>query len=656
MSGKTIDIRLKSGFDKTGVNAASESLAQFIRKLQESKKTLGEINAEMSRKMHALAKGVATDFGAAADKVAKGWGRVYETLDEINARIDAPRNAAREQDELNKSIERYCKACETARKRREEFLASLKKNPGSWILPSTPAPAQNEASSAPSLASVGKMAKSAIPAMMAIDRIAGSLDGDLGKVARGLQGVIGLRMAFGPTAAAIGAGFAAIEFAVNKYVEAQMKAIDKFNELTKRQEKHIQALKNSQYGKLANEIENVALAVEHASDMFERAAKKRMEFSKVGEGLNAAISETELLKMRHDMSVAVASADDESKGRVSAEWRVKMADKELELRKRAAESSAESERESLETAKERMAFAQKSLNRLSELENKAETQYRTVRNAYAANYEDGENDPEVQRYKAEYEKAHAKVLDAAKRYNQSRDDLELLQKQSVVNTVQRQNSIEEALNAAESAAQEAADERAKAEIKAAQDAARERERLDAELHKKRMDDLRAEIAAQKEATNPLRTVAAAAQSEFERAFAMYRDPSRAAAEIGEERDRADDLDRLHKDARRYGGKWRIDELSQLMAAGDTQGAQDRLAQWRRSASFTPEVEAMVRASAAEQTRTTAEDELRKLNDKTGELTSKLETLSQTRDAKLDGIERNTNQLATKVDELLSVKG
>ena len=65
---------------------------------------------------------------------------------------------------------------------------------------------------------------------------------------------------------------------------------------------------------------------------------------------------------------------------------------------------------------------------------------------------------------------------------------------------------------------------------------------------------------------------------------------------------------------------------------------------------------MVRASAAEQTRTTAEDELRKLNDKTGELTSKLETLSQTRDAKLDGIERNTNQLAAKVDELLSVKG
>ena len=75
-----------------------------------------------------------------------------------------------------------------------------------------------------------------------------------------------------------------------------------------------------------------------------------------------------------------------------------------------------------------------------------------------------------------------------------------------------------------------------------------------------------------------------------------------------------------------------------------------------SRSFTPEVEAMVRASAAEQTKTTAEDELRKLNDKTGELSQKIEQLAQSRDGKLDGIERNTNQLANKLDELLSVKG
>lgn len=205
-------------------------------------------------------------------------------------------------------------------------------------------------------------------------------------------------------------------------------------------------------------------------------------------------------------------------------------------------------------------------------------------------------------------------------------------------------------------AKDAAEKRAEAEKKAAQDAAKERERLERELHQQRMADIRAEIKAQEEAASSLQATASAAQSEFERAFAMYRDPERAAAEIEEERSRAADLNRLHKDASRYGGKWRIDELSRLMASGDTQGASDTLAGWRKSRSFTPEVEAMVRASAAEKTKTTAEDELRKLNDQTADLTQKMEDLAKERDTRLDGIEHNTNQLANKIDELLSVKG
>ena len=206
------------------------------------------------------------------------------------------------------------------------------------------------------------------------------------------------------------------------------------------------------------------------------------------------------------------------------------------------------------------------------------------------------------------------------------------------------------------AAKAAAAEREKEELAVANAIAKERERLEAELHKKRMADLKAEIDAQKSAASSLQATASAAESEFDRAFAMYRNPEQAAAQIAEERDYAADLKQLHKDAARYGGKWRIDELSQLMAAGDTQGMQARLEEWRKSRSFTPEVESMVRASAAEQTKTTAEDELRKLNEKTGELTQKMEQLAQARDGKLGEIERNTNQLAAKLDELLTVKG
>lgn len=202
----------------------------------------------------------------------------------------------------------------------------------------------------------------------------------------------------------------------------------------------------------------------------------------------------------------------------------------------------------------------------------------------------------------------------------------------------------------------AADDRQKAEIAAAQAVAKERARLEQEAHDQRMADLRAEIAEQSKAAARQSAVASAAQSEFDKAFAMYRDPSRAAAVIGEEQDYRNDLDRLHKDARRYGGKWRIDELSSLMAAGDTQGVSDTLATWRKSKGFTPEVEAMVRASAAEQTKTTAEDELRRLNEETAKLNEKLSELSGDNSSKLGEIASSTSGLAAKIDELLSVKG
>jgi tape measure domain-containing protein len=184
---------------------------------------------------------------------------------------------------------------------------------------------------------------------------------------------------------------------------------------------------------------------------------------------------------------------------------------------------------------------------------------------------------------------------------------------------------------AQALAEKAAKARERAEIKAAQEAARERERLEREAHKQRMDNLRELIAAETSRGGALRSVSASAQSEFDRAFAMYRDPTLAAAQIGEEKDYQNDLAQLHKDAARYGGKWRIDELSRLMAAGDSQGITDTLTAWRKNRNFTPQLEAMVRASAAEKTKTTAEDELRK-------------------------IEHNTANLAAKLQELLTMKG
>lgn len=178
----------------------------------------------------------------------------------------------------------------------------------------------------------------------------------------------------------------------------------------------------------------------------------------------------------------------------------------------------------------------------------------------------------------------------------------------------KKKAAEEAQKAAEET-KKAADAKLKAEQKA-----------EAELHAQRLANIKSEIAAKESAANGIQSVAQQAQTEFDRAFAMYRDPEKAAAQIAEERDYAADYKQLQRDASRYGGKWRIDELSRLMASGDTQGQAATLEKWRKSSRFTPDVEAMVRAAAADKTRTTAEDELRKLNKTTEETKTMLEEL------------------------------
>ena len=193
---------------------------------------------------------------------------------------------------------------------------------------------------------------------------------------------------------------------------------------------------------------------------------------------------------------------------------------------------------------------------------------------------------------------------------------------------------EEAKKAAEKIAEEQnkkTEEQKRDELKQIEEIKRERIKAEQELHKLKVDNLKDEIDKQKSAADSQKSVASAAQTEFDRAFAMYRDPEHAAAQIAEERDYAADYKQLQKDASRYGGKWRIDELSRLMATGDTQGQAAKLEEWRKSSRFTPEVEAMVRAAAADKTRTTSEDELRQIN-------------------------ANTKGLSQKLDELLKMKG
>lgn len=222
------------------------------------------------------------------------------------------------------------------------------------------------------------------------------------------------------------------------------------------------------------------------------------------------------------------------------------------------------------------------------------------------------------------------IEDNARSVENINSEEEAAQLESETRDIERQTKAKEEADklAAEKAKQEtevakkAEDER----LKAVEAEKKAREAMEAELHKQRADNLKAEIESAKGAAAGVSGVAQSAQTEFDRAFAMYRDPALAASGIAEERDYAADYKQLGKDANRYGGSWRINELASLMASGDTAGQAAKLEEWRKSSKFSPEVEAMVRASAADKTKTTAEDELRKINANTANLDKKLDEL------------------------------
>ena len=616
MASRKIDIRLASGFDPSGVNAASRSMDKLAADLERSNKWLMQINAELSEAIRNNASKVTVDLGAQADKTVKTAIRSAKEIEEA-----------------------WRKACETIGDPRPTNTASG------------------------NLGRLGQVAKG----------VAKGIGGAFNSVAQMfLQGGIwggvslGLTKAWDAISEKIKAARESAERISVEKLSKELKSVndgaskiaDCFDKNTAAIDRQLQ--KESELLAVQKKLVDAAIELQKQRELAAAAgnteAQAIIERKFATRKADADFTGSEVsLRNRYENARGWVEADDKylrdmSKWLSDVDKRIesnkaKAAEIESHARAAASRGSVNNMAEYLDSDSDygegkEYARIKKQIEELSAARVKGEQNVAKARERRSDSI--GKMDAIAKEIKALEDLREARIVE---------DERFVKEREAAIDKIEKDEE-----NAAAHAAAKAADEREKAELAAAKAAAAERDRLDRELHAKRMADLRAELATQKEAAAPLQATAAAAQSEFERAFAMYRDPSRAAAEIGEEKDRAEDLERLHRDASRYGGKWRIDELSQLMAAGDSQGVDSRLAEWRKSRSFSPEVEAMVRASAAEQTKTTAEDELRKLNEKTGELTQKLETLAQSRDGKLDGIERNTNQLANKLDELLTVKG
>lgn len=167
----------------------------------------------------------------------------------------------------------------------------------------------------------------------------------------------------------------------------------------------------------------------------------------------------------------------------------------------------------------------------------------------------------------------------------------------------------------------AAEKRAEAERKAAEKVAAERARLDAQEAARRERERQAELAArirdhqkllaaERAEESKTRSAVSAAESKLQQAWGWYRDKDSMAAQIAEEKADAQARKQFEKDFERL---------------------KDRRRDWRKAENLSVDDEAVRRVALAREEKETAEKHLAE-------------------------IEKNTADLAAKLDELLQVKG
>lgn len=223
------------------------------------------------------------------------------------------------------------------------------------------------------------------------------------------------------------------------------------------------------------------------------------------------------------------------------------------------------------------------------------------------------------------EKALAAADDARAKIEQAQKAIDALDTKHAARELAVQNELaakeEEDRKAKEAADLSAAEKRAEAETRAAEKAAAERARLDAQEAARRERERQAELAAkikdhqsllaaERAEESKTRSAVSAAESKLQRAWGWYRDKDGMAAQLEEEKADAQARKQFEKDFDRLKGRRR---------------------DWRTAEDLSVDDEAVKRVALAREEKEAAEKHLAE-------------------------IEKNTAELATKLDELLQVKG
>ena len=458
----------------------------------------------------------------------------------------------------------------------------------------------------------------------------GQMDGPLGKAANGVAQLAQGFAVLGPVGASIAGLKLVIDMIGEKFIQkanAMKEAAEKMGE---RVRASFEKLKAKSLEEINEQLDKATTKAAAAAARFDALASAYMKVAQAKAAVDKSEGDvkTSELSLEKSRKMGDAKTTDE-KALVGADYDVRIAEQERDNTKAEQDSNVRTATKEAKDAAKRAAASKNAEREAQYAVEKAAAEYERWDAAANAGGDKAARATadELKKKKEEAEKnletatnnriKAVSDAEAAEIKVKAAENNRVIAINNAIAAVENARNTQEELAAAQKEAARAEIERAKKELEAARAAQKKKERDERE-------------AARKEKADALTSARDSFADQFNAAFDLWRDPEAAASAVEADKKRGEDMKRFRKEVNRYGGKGKIDEYARLMREGDEEGMQERLTQWRKSSKFTPQVEQMVKAAAADQNKNAAEKSLA-------------------------NIEKNTADLAKKIDELLSLK-
>ena len=366
--------------------------------------------------------------------------------------------------------------------------------------------------------------KKAVPALVLMNTAMGQSNDAISKTIRAVSSIASAFAVFGPGGAIVAGAKAGMDIVSAHFIEKAEKMLETAKRLGAIMTARLSDMKEARMDATIGDLERVAEMAKRSEGALSRMTTALKEMADAKNASAAAKEEGALIKMRGQMAKDVGAADDESAERVASAWRVKIAEKELEIKIASAEREKNADEASLKAAEIRLQLAERNAKALDEAAAKAEKEASQMAEIF------GEMDKAYAGSFASAAKAaRAKADEASAGAGAQREAVNAARERLKGNNIARANgvgaatvAVQEAKNAsakADKAYAKAAKERAKAAAKAEE---QERLKMERRILQERIRAERRELQRQRKAESDASARHSEAQSQARDAWNTFR--------------------------------------------------------------------------------------------------------------------------------------